>query len=358
MWLRSGPAAGEPTSRVSRAQHVALTWISTSDDGPGSWSELTDLDWSRFRLVLGAGGTSGAAFIAGVLLALATDHDVDLANASHLVGTSAGSVVATLISMGLGGDDLAAVVAGTPQWLSPIGGSYDLKFGDELPKVPKLRNLMRPMGPRDLARSAGLAASRRYRALWLHCLRPGTFDLTQQLPFIPGLAWPSKGMLSICCTDAGTGRRVVYDRDSAVGLTDAVAASWAVPAIMRPVRIDDRVLVDGGVVSPSNADIALDDGESTLTVVVSPMSGTGAHSAVGRASSRFASSRLTSELRRSDTSGGVLVIEPAVSLGALVIDDALDNTTTTRILGSSFLSPATAKITRRTRCTGVPPDDV
>ena len=143
----------EPTPPISRAQHVSLTWVSASDDGPGSWSELADLDWSRFRLVLGAGGTSGAAFIAGVLLALATDHDVDLANATHLVGTSAGSVVATLISMGLGGDDLAAVVAGTPQWLSPIGGSYDLKFGDELPKVPKLRNLMRPMGPRDLARS-------------------------------------------------------------------------------------------------------------------------------------------------------------------------------------------------------------
>ena len=338
---------GEAPPRASRAQDVSLTWISKSDDGPGSWSELANLDWSRFRLVLGAGGTSGAAFIAGVLLALATDHDVDLANASHLVGTSASSVVATLISMGLGGDDMAAVVARTPQWLSPIGGSHDLKFGDELPTVPKLRNLMRPMGPRDIARSARLAASRRYRALWLHCLRPGTFDLTQQLPFIPELAWPSQGILSICCTDAATGQRVVYERESAVGLSDAVSASCAVPGIMRPVRIDDRVLVDGGVVSPSNADVALGDGESPLTVVVSPMSGTGARSAIGRASSMFASSRLMSELRRSDTSGGVLVIEPAASLGALVIDDALDNTTTTRILGSSFLGPASAKVTAR-----------
>ena len=334
-------------ARSSREEDISLTWISKSDDGPSSWSELSDLDWSRFRLVLGAGGTTGGAFASGILLALATDHDVNLTNASHLVGTSAGSVVATLVAMGLDGDDLAAVVSRTPQKLSPIGGSHDFTFSDEMPRIPKLRNLMRPMGPRDLARSAELAKSRQYRALWLHCLRPGTFDLTHQIPFIPELAWPSQGTLSICCTDASTGERVVYERDSAVGLADAITASCAVPGVMRPVRIDDRVLVDGGVVSPTNADIALSDGDTTLTVVVSPMSGTGVHSAIGRASSRFAANRLMNELRRSDTAGGVLVIEPAASLGALVIDGALDNTTTTRVLAASFLGPAGAKITTK-----------
>ena len=326
-----------------------MTWVSKCDDGPGSWSELAELDWSKFRLVLGAGGATGAAFAAGVLLALTTDHDVDFANASHLVGTSAGSIVATLLAMGLGGDDLAAVAARTPQWLSPVGGSYNLTWGDESPRMPKLHNLMRPMGPRDLARSAGLAASRQYRALWLHCLRPGTFDLTRQLPFVPELAWPSRNALSICCTDAGTGQRVVYDGDSDVGLANAVAASCSVPGVMRPVRIEDRLLVDGGVVSPTNADIALDDGDTTLTVVVSPMSGTGAHSAIGRASSLFASNRLMSELRRTDTDGGVLVIEPAASLGALVMDDALDATTTTQVLAASFLGPSRANVVARHR---------
>jgi NTE family protein len=335
------------SARRSRASDVLLSWISKSDDGPSSWSELSDLDWSRFRLVLGAGGTTGGAFACGILLALVTDHDVDLTNASHLVGTSAGSVVATLIAMGLDGDDLAAVIARTPQRMSPIGGSYDFSFSDEMPKIPKLRNLVRPMGREDLARSAELAKSRRYRALWLHCLRPGTFDITHQIPFIPELAWPSEGPLSVCCTDASTGERVVYRRDSGVGLADAITASCAVPGVMRPVRIHDRVLVDGGVVSPSNADIALDDGDATLTVVVSPMSGTGAHSALGRASSRFASNRLMSELRRSDTAAGVLVIEPAASLGALVIDGAVDHTTTTRVLAAAFLGLSGAKITTR-----------
>jgi len=331
----------------SERHEVTLKWISDSDDGPTSWSELGDLDWSRFRLVLGAGGTTGAAFTAGVLLALATDHRVSLRNASHLVGTSAGSVMAALITMGLEGDDLAAVVAGTPQWLSPTFGSYDFSVGEDVPPAPKLRDLVRPMGRRDIAHSASLAKARRYRALWLHCLRPGTFDLTQQLPFVSNMEWSVHHRLSVCCTDSSTGDRIVYERESGVKLADALTASCAVPGVMRPVTIDDRVLVDGGVVSPTNADLALETCDTTTTVVVSPMSGLGSRSAIGRASSRFASSRLLGEIRRGHPTGGVLVIEPAGALCALVTDDALNNATTTQILATSFFGPSRASIVHR-----------
>ena len=351
MTLCEFPRRHASRSAPHREHGVSLTWMANGDDGPASWSELKDLEWSRFRLVLGAGGATGAAFTAGVLLALATDHGVDLRNASHLVGTSAGSVIAALIAMGFDSEDLAAVVARRPQFLSPTVGSYHLAFGDETPPTPKLRNMVRPMGPRDVVRSASLAATRQYRALWLHCVRPGTFDLSQQLPFVPALEWPKAGRLSVCCVDNSTGERVVFDRDSGVGLADAISASCAVPGIIRPVTIGDRVLVDGGVASPTNADLAFDHGEdeheNTLTVVVSPMSGTGSRSALGRASSIFAGKRLFGELRRANPAGGVLVLEPAGPLGALVIDNALDNSTTSRILGSSFLSPAGTTITHR-----------
>jgi hypothetical protein len=83
-----------------------------------------------------------------------------------------------------------------------------------------------------------------------------------------------------------------------------------------------------------------------MTVVVSPMSGSGPRSALGRAASIFASNRLVSELRHSSSDGGVLVIEPAARLGSLVIDDALDDTTTTEILATSFLGPCRASIAR------------
>jgi NTE family protein len=330
-----------------RAQDVTLTWASADDDGPRTWGELAGLDWSRFRLVIGAGGASGGAFAAGALLALSTDHHVDLHNATHLVGTSAGSVIAGLIAMGLGGDDIAAIVCRAPQWVSAVDGSHDFTFSDDVPPIPKLRSLVRAMGPRDIVRSASLAGARRYRALWLHCVRPGTFDVSQQLHFIPELTWPARGRLSICCTDAATADRVVYERDSGVSLSDAISASCAVPGVMRPVSIDDRVIVDGGVVSPTNADVALADDETTLTVVVSPMSGSGAHSAVGRASSIFAANRLVGELRRCRPDGGVLVIEPSGALGALVIDDALDPSTATSILSASFLGPSQSTIDHR-----------
>ncbi|MEO7371117.1 MAG: patatin-like phospholipase family protein [Ilumatobacteraceae bacterium] len=343
------PFSGQRTTRLldDAANGLALTWVTSSGDGPTDWTELGDLDWSRFRLVLGAGGASGGAFTVGALLALATDHGVNVRNASHLVGTSAGAVLAALMASGLDSEDLAAMVARTPEWLSPVGDAYHPGFGDHAPKMPKLRDLLRPMGPRDLVRSASLAATRRYRALWLHSLRPGTFDIAPQLPFMSMLSWPADRNLSICCTDTADARRVVYDRENSVELADAIAGSCAVPGVMRPIPIGGRVVVDGGVVSPTNADVALCDGESTLTVVVSPMSGTGSRSALGRASSIFAANRLSGELRTRKPQGGVLVIEPAATLGGLVIDDALDGSTSTQILATTFLAASGAEITHR-----------
>ena len=50
-------------------------------------------------LVLGGGGVAGIAWETGVLLGLA-DAGVDLTDADLLVGTSAGSVVATQVATG------------------------------------------------------------------------------------------------------------------------------------------------------------------------------------------------------------------------------------------------------------------
>lgn len=51
---------------------------------------------------------------------------------------------------------------------------------------------------------------------------------------------------SVCC-DHQTGEEVVMDRGP---LADAVRASIAVPGLVTPVRIGDRILIDGGVVNP------------------------------------------------------------------------------------------------------------
>jgi NTE family protein len=62
----------------------------------------------------------------------------------------------------------------------------------------------------------------------------------------------------VCTVDADNGRRVVFGSRLAppASVGQAVAASCAIPAVFAPVRIGDRLYVDGGAWSPTNADAA------------------------------------------------------------------------------------------------------
>ncbi len=65
-------------------------------------------------LVLGAGGVVGQAYHAGALAALERDHWWDPRSASIIVGSSAGSVTATLLRLDVPASDLAAPAFGWP----------------------------------------------------------------------------------------------------------------------------------------------------------------------------------------------------------------------------------------------------
>ncbi len=67
--------------------------------------------------------------------------------------------------------------------------------------------------------------------------------------------WPDRD-LKITAVDAETGELVVFDRDSGVDLTHAVAASCAVPTVWPAVTIDGKHYIDGGVRSTANVDLA------------------------------------------------------------------------------------------------------
>src|SRR5579871_3062014 len=67
---------------------------------------------SRVGLVLGAGGVLGGAWLAGGLAALAEATGWDPVSASHLVGTSAGSVFAALTACNHAPSELVPPVAG------------------------------------------------------------------------------------------------------------------------------------------------------------------------------------------------------------------------------------------------------
>src|SRR4051812_14730803 len=81
-------------------QNVRLTMVEDGHRRAIRWSELGRDDFTNFGLVLGAGGATGAAFEVGILLALAVDHGVRLADAGTVIGTSAGAIAASLVTLG------------------------------------------------------------------------------------------------------------------------------------------------------------------------------------------------------------------------------------------------------------------
>ncbi len=74
---------------------------------------------------------------------------------------------------------------------------------------------------------------------------------------LPSHDWRDR-VLRISAIDTETGELVMFDRNSGVGLVDAVAASCAVPGVWPPVTIGDRRYMDGGVGSSVNMALAND----------------------------------------------------------------------------------------------------
>ncbi|MBI5089682.1 MAG: patatin-like phospholipase family protein [Actinobacteria bacterium] len=206
--------------------------------------------------MLGGGGYPAMAFHAGTLLALEVDFGWDPRDASVVVGTSAGSLVGALLRAGLSTDDLAA-------WSSDVA-----------PLVER-EHLRQPI---DRSALAGLrsAAHRRRRFAPRSLLRSVTdFGLLDNAAAIAELAplldsWPSDTLLVTANTRWG--QRVVFGGDRRPPIWHAVAASCAIPFVFRPVRVDGRQYVDGGMRSATNADLLLEAGVD-VAIVISPMTG-------------------------------------------------------------------------------------
>ena len=104
-------------------------------------------------------------------------------------------------------------------------------------------------------------------------------------------SWPDQP-LWINAVDLDRGRRVTFGRAGAptIDVATAVAASCAIPAFFTPVTIGGVRYVDGGVHSPTNADLVAVLGLD-LVVISSPMS-------VARTTLRFAPDQPTRRIAR------------------------------------------------------------
>jgi NTE family protein len=67
--------------------------------------------------------------------------------------------------------------------------------------------------------------------------------------------WPANPFVAVA-VDADTGELVALDRSSGVSIGEAIASSICVPGIFPPVHVAGRRLVDGGVRTGTNADLA------------------------------------------------------------------------------------------------------
>jgi NTE family protein len=195
---------------------------------------------ARKALVLGGGGVTGIAWELGLIAGLA-EHDLDLVSADLVVGTSAGSVVGAQILSGTSIEELYA------EQLRDPAGEVAARMG----MGALARFVLASVWPGD---------ARRGRAyLGRAALAASTVPESDRRAVIEGRlprrSWPERRLL-IAAVDARTGEARVFDRDSGVALTDAVAASCAVPIVWPAITINGRRYIDGGVRSIANADLA------------------------------------------------------------------------------------------------------
>jgi NTE family protein len=259
---------------------------------------------TRTGLVLGGGGVTGIAWEVGVLKGL-RDEGVDVTAADLVVGTSAGSVVGALVTT----EDLDELYA---EQTSPPD--------EEIPAVFSLRTAL-TIGallalPGDgRARRARVGRAARKANPGPGTERVGVFESRLRRTDGSLATWPDRD-LRITAVDAETGGFQVFDKDGAVDLLHAVAASCAVPLVWPAVEIDGRAYIDGGMRSPANADLATGC-DVVLGIVPLPRSITKRHSMpeqLRRTGARW--SAWISPDQESLAAIGRNVLDPAMRMGA------------------------------------------
>jgi NTE family protein len=229
--------------------------------------------------VLGAGGLVGMAYHAGVLRALARVAGVIPNDAGLIVGSSAGSVVGAYLRSGMPVDEFWQLITGThPSLLA--GGRLGMETRRDI-WDPIFRGPFE-FGRRVLGSSYVLSRSMvriptpRLPLLLERMFPAGMFSMQEgrrRLRAELSDEWPRR-RLWLCAVDIGSGRRVVLGRDdhdrigARISFPDAVVASCAIPGVYRPVRFGRMTLVDGGVCSTSNLDLAVEAGCDHIIAVV------------------------------------------------------------------------------------------
>lgn len=224
-------------------------------------------------VVLGAGGSPGSAFHAGVLATLADETGFDARDAELIVGTSAGANTAVTLRAGLSPADHLARLQGAP--LSPDGEALARLVVTPHERVDDSRDGISMPSSARLVLAGVLRRDMRPGLVLAGVLPRGDNDgasLAERAREMHPAPWPG-ATTWIVAVRLDTGKRIVFGRDDVAlpHIGEAVQASSAVPGLYEPVTIDDVSYIDGGVHSPTNVDLTAGLGFDVV-VVSSPMS--------------------------------------------------------------------------------------
>ena len=241
---------------------------------------------SRSALVLGGGGFTGGVYEIGTLRALdllavnSTVNDFDM-----YVGTSAGSFIGSMLAAGVTPEEMMRVLTdeeGAPidrisqdTVLRPNLGEYASRIatlplhvaGMVKSMVPRFRDLsvidvaygLAEHLPSGMYSNAGIGAYVREALATKGIV--DSFDALQRELYLTG-------------TDLDSGERVVFgDKEgdwAGIPVSKAVECSTALPLVYEPVEVNGRSLVDGGIYSTTNVDVAVNRGAEFI-VVINPL---------------------------------------------------------------------------------------
>ncbi len=238
---------------------------------------------SKTALVLGGGGFTGGVYEIGALRALdllAVNSTVT--NFDLYVGTSAGSFVAGMLANGITPDEMMQVInERVPSELEDLDLDKVLKpnylgFLQKAALLPlrsvELMRRLIQMGefsaidigvglaealPTGLYSGGGIAdyveeaLSERGRSNDFRMLEPDLY---------------------LAATDLDTCERIVFGEEGwdDVPISKAIECSTALPIVYKPVDLKGRQLIDGGIRSTTNVDIAVEKGAKFI-IVVNPL---------------------------------------------------------------------------------------